>query len=255
MQKNIIRNYCRFEFHSANYRIAAPDKKAVSSAIRRLRTHLEEYLNKNPTFRESLNPLPELPQPAPECARRMHEASLHTGVGPMAAVAGTFAQMAVAMAKEADGQKDDAEYIVENGGDIYAELLRPLIIGLWVGRESVFQNLALRIEPEESPIAVCSSSSRMGHSLSMGSCDLVTVISENGSLADACATAVCNRIKSDETLQPAVEWGIKIKGVRGILALRKDKMAAAGQIPDLIRHGDPELNSKVTRHEDSSFSG
>lgn len=95
----------------------------------------------------------------------------------------------------------------------------------------------------------------MGHSYSEGTCDLVTVFSPDASLADACATAVCNRIKSIETLQEAVEWGTGLENVKGILAIREKKLAMAGEIPQLLRHAEGDLGGKITRHRNSSFPG
>lgn len=257
------RTFRGFEFRKANYRAAVPDFDQARKSILNLRASLENFLVRHPEFARSLSPLPLLPETALESARRMHAASQLTGVGPMAAVAGTFAQMAVEMCRRefefsvspGPGFSPDRmeEYIFENGGDIYAVLNAPCIVGLWVPDSSPFHGLALRISPEASPLAICSSSSVLGHSYSMGSCDLVTVFSADASLADACATAVCNRIVSQEVLQESVEAAINIPGINGILALKGDKMAVAGKIPELIRHGDPELRAKVTRHDLSFF--
>ncbi len=257
------RTFRAFGFRSANYRVAVPDFDQAGKSIRNLWGSLEEYLIRHPEFARSLTPLSQLPEPTPESARRMHAASLLTGVGPMAAVAGTFAQTAVEMCRgefESSASPEPGllpdyteEYIFENGGDIYAVLTAPFIVGLWVPDSSPFHGLALRIVPEASPIAICSSSSLLGHSYSRGQCDLVTVFSGDASLADACATAVCNRIVSQEILQESVEAAIHIPGISGILALKDDKMAVAGTIPEIIRHADPELRAKVSRHDLSSF--
>lgn len=239
-------------------------------SIKRLRNRLEEYIRRNPEFARSLSPLSELHETAssaspdsrvPECARRMHRASLLTGVGPMAAVAGTFSQMAVESILDSASfpfggsfsRPTTIECIVENGGDIFAILTEPLTVGLWVGKDSPFRELGFTIPPEETPLAVCSSSSRMGHSYSAGSCDLVTVFSTDASLADACATAVCNRIKTYSDIEAAIQWGVAIKGIDGILAIKDDKIGMAGNLPQLHRHTDLELQSKITRHPDSSL--
>lgn len=298
----MTRAFRSFEFRAANYRTAVPDFEKVKRNIRSLRSSLEAYIRQHPEFAESLVPLQALAASAPECARRMHEASLLTGVGPMAAVAGTFSQMAVEMcqnstpfspaaptpaaptpatptpaATSADPRADPRadsqtgpslvgpgssappstcprpEFIVENGGDIFAVVRSPLLIGLWAGPGSPFEGLAMQIRPEDSPIAVCSSSSSLGHSFSMGDCDLVTVFSPNAALADACATAVCNRIVSPETLETSVEEAIRISGISGVLAIKGERIAMAGKVPELIRHRDPELRAKVSRHDLSSF--
>ena len=256
----MTRTFRSFEFRAANYRTAVPDFEKVKRSIRSLRSSLEVYIQQHPEFAESLVPLRALGSSAPECARRMHAASLLTGVGPMAAVAGTFSQMAVEMCQKntffspaETSAGSQPEYIVENGGDIFAVVHSPLLIGLWVGPDSPFDGLAMEIRPEDSPIAACSSSSSLGHSYSMGDCDLVTVFSPDASLADACATAVCNRIVSPQTLQKSIEEAMGISGILGVMAIKGERIAMAGKVPELIRNCDPELRAKVSRHDLSSF--
>ena len=253
------RIFSTLEYHEASYRVAAPDTPVLFRIIRRLRNRLEAYISLHPQFADSLTPLTDLPASAPESALRMHRASMIVGVGPMAAVAGTFAQIAAeklsSMRENGTGaNREVPEIIIENGGDIFAVLRSPLIVGLWVGPSSPFRDLAFRIEPRESPIAICSSSSSMGHSYSEGSCDLVTVFSRDASLADACATAVCNRIKNPEQLQEAVEWGCLPENINGVLAIMGDKLSVAGNIPQLVRSTENKTGTKVSRHRNSSFS-
>lgn len=100
----------------------------------------------------------------------------------MAAVAGAVAQATV----EAARRQGVAAAIVENGGDIFSGYADGGAGGPFAGREHpAADRLAFRITPGEQPLAICSSSSRMGHSLSFGDCDLATVISADGALADA----------------------------------------------------------------------
>ena len=49
-------------------------------------------------------------------------------------------------------------------------------------------------------------------------------------LADAVATGVGNRVHKPEDLKGAVEWGMKVPGVDGALAILGDKIAALGDI-------------------------
>lgn len=240
------RTFRSFQFRQAVYRIHSAHFSAVSRCIRQLWNELEEYIALHPRFVESLTPLPDpaSEHPLPAGVERMLRASRTTEVGPMAAVAGTFAQMAA----EAGRAAGDAEVIVENGGDIYMYLEQPLLLALWVGPDSPFRDLAFSIAAEESPLAVCSSSSKLGHSLSFGECDLFTVFSRDASLADAAATAYCNRIKKSADLQPAVEELVRISGIDAAVAVKADKIAIAGRTPQLVRHTDADLEQKITRH-------
>ncbi len=241
------RSFRSFQFRQAVYRVHSAHFPAVSRCIRRAWNELEEYIARHPRFADSLTPLDEHGKGRPESVERMLRASQSTGVGPMAAVAGTFAQMAA----EAGRAAGDTEVIVENGGDIYMYLQQPLLLALWVGPDSPFRDLAFSIPAADSPLAVCSSSSKLGHSVSFGECDLFTVFSKDASLADAAATAYCNRIRQSADLQPAVEDLVQINGIAGAVAVKADKIAIAGRTPQLVRHSDADLEQKITRHSRS----
>ena len=82
-----------FSYKSASYRILDECYDQAVKAVKELRAELEGYLASNPPFLDSLVPVDPV-DPVPEIALRMHSAARLTGLGPMAAVAGTIAQMA-----------------------------------------------------------------------------------------------------------------------------------------------------------------
>ncbi len=217
----------------------------------RLRKELERYIAGVPSFASSLVPLPELPPEPPESALRMNRAAEAAGVGPMAAVAGTFA----ALAGEAALKAGCREAVVENGGDMFIMIRDTLTVGLFAGAEdsSPFGNLAFRIEPSECPLAVCSSSSTMGHSMSFGKADLVTVFSADASIADAAATRGANEVDSPEGIGDVAEKILALKGVRGVLVIAGGKLAMGGELPPLIRHSDPAMALRISHDEESDF--
>ena len=226
----------------SHLRIASDGFEAAVEALRRERRELEAYLVRHPDFQHSLVPVGLLPS-APEIARRMHRAAARVGVGPMAAVAGTIAQR-VAEAALAAGAR---EAIVENGGDIYLAAVAPVTVALYAGLAGLGGELAFRVTPEQTPLAVCSSSSRMGHSLSFGDCDLATVVSTDASLADAAATRAGNLVRSVDDLQAACEAIAGIAGIAGVLLVKDDRVALAGRLPELVRNHDPQTRRKITR--------
>jgi ApbE superfamily uncharacterized protein (UPF0280 family) len=213
----------------------------VTRTVVEARRQLERYIARHPAFRTALEPLPLLDEP-PEAARRMAAAAELTGLGPMAAVAGTLAQLG-AEAALADGC---AEAIVENGGDIFLVAVRPVTIALHAGA-ALGSRLAFRIDPPQTPLALCSSSGTMGHSLSLGRCDLATVASRDASLADAAATLVGNLVRRERDLTPALERVGAIPGVDGILAVTGGRIGLWGQLPPLVRNEDETTGSKITR--------
>ena len=240
-----------FHFKDAHFHILTNAWEAVTERIIKDRLQLESYIADHPRFQSSLKPV-DLPGPfnvLPESVKRMHKASLLTGLGPMASVAGTMAQLAV----ECSRISGSPESLVENGGDIYLQCSSPFILGLYAGPLSPFKNMALKILPEKTPLAVCTSSGRMGHSLSFGDCDLVTVFSCDGALADAAATLGGNLVKTDEDIEPTLNCLISIKGILGALIIRDKKFGTVGEIPELIKTLDPDLPAKISRDDASNF--
>ncbi len=236
------RDYQGFAFKGANFRIACPLFALLTREIRRQRNLLEDYLRRQPEFRTALAPLPLLPG-APEVAVRMQAASALTGVGPMAAVAGAMAQLAA----EAALGEGAAEAIVENGGDIYLSSPQPVLIALYPGPGELAGRLALEVQPGEMPLAVCSSSGRLGHSFSFGDCDLATVVARDAALADAAATLAGNLVRRESDLPAALERVAGLPGVSGLLLVKGRKVGMAGRLPPLVRNPEKRFDLKITR--------
>ena len=243
------RTYRRFAHKGANFRICCERFERVTREIVRLRAVLEEYIDRDPAFAASLAPL-AVSDDAPAVAERMARAAERVGVGPMAAVAGTMAQLAAQAGLDAGAE----EAIVENGGDIYLASPRPVVVALYAGASPLAGQLALDVQPHQMPLAVCSSSSKMGHSLSLGDCDLGTVVARDAALADAAATQAANLVRKPEDIDKALEQIAAIDGVDGVLLIQGDRIGLAGSLPRLIRHRDADLQGKVTRDRQSSWN-
>lgn len=247
----IRRSFREFHYKDAHFHIHTDAWDEVCDRIIAERLNLEAFIGSHPGFQSSLVPLDvHVPNDLlPDTVLRMQDASRLTGLGPMAAVAGTMAQLAC----ETSRASGSSESIVENGGDIYLDCRDEVILGLYTGNNSHFKNLALKISNSMMPLAVCTSSSRMGHSLSFGDCDLVTVFSKNASLADAAATLGCNSIKSEEDIEPVLNTLLSIEGITAAIIVRDDRFGAVGEIPELIKTAETDLKSKVSRDDQSNF--
>lgn len=243
-----MRQYRTFHYRDSNFRICSPRHDRVCAEIVRQRELLEAYLLCQPLFRSSFVPIGLLPG-APAIAERMAAAAALAGVGPMAAVAGAIAQTA-AEAALVDGTD---EAIVENGGDIYLASRRPVCIGLFAGPGSPFNRLAFSLPPDCLPLALCSSSSLMGHSASLGHCDLATVIATDAALADAAATRACNLVRTPADIAPALATISAIPGISGLLIVCREEIGLAGDLPPLIRQQDEDLDGKITRDRQAVF--
>lgn len=224
------RTYRTFTHKEAVLRICCDKFDTVTAEIVRQRQILEDYIKRHADFRRSLEPL-ELLAGAPEVAERMARAASLVGVGPMAAVAGAMAQLAA----EAGLRAGAPEAIVENGGDIYLKAAKPVIIALVTGTAELAERLAFALKPEDTPVSICSSSGKMGHSLSLGKCDLATVVAADGALADAAVTAAGNLVITIEDVDPALERIAAIEGVHGVLIIKDDRIGLAGKLPKLVR--------------------
>lgn len=235
-----MRVYQTFLWKEASLRICSSRSGLIVDEVKRLRKVLEDYIARQPGFKSSLVPLDLLPD-APEICLRMAAACRHCGVGPMAAVAGAVAEMCVEAALAAGAD----EAIVENGGDIFIASPRAVLVGLYAGAHALSGRLALRIEPDRLPLSVCSSSSRFGHSLSFGDCDLATIVARNGALADAAATLACNSVKTVDDIEPTLEKVMGISGIQGVLIIKDDRVALAGDLPPLVRSTDPTFAGKT----------
>jgi ApbE superfamily uncharacterized protein (UPF0280 family) len=238
-----MRSYRFFTHKDGAFRICCGAFEAVTNEIVRQRALLEQYIDGHHAFGSSFKPV-VLHDNAPEVAKRMAAAARVVGVGPMAAVAGAMAQLAA----EAGLAAGAAEAIVENGGDIYLYSPRKVVVGLYAGEGPLSDKLAFAVEPNEMPLAICSSSSRMGHSVSLGDCDLATVVADDASLADAAATEAGNLVRRVDDLDRTLEAIGKLDGIRGVLLVKGDRIGMIGKLPKLVRNADMELVAKVTRH-------
>lgn len=244
----MARLFQSFTWKEANFRICSSRVNTAVREIKEQRKILEEYIAGYPEFSTALSPIECAPE-APEIACRMHAASQATGVGPMAAVAGTMAQMAaeaVLREVEQEGHPHPEEIIVENGGDLYFVSDEMVVVGLYAGAHSLSGKIAFAVEPQQTPLAICSSSSHMGHSLSFGSCDLATVLSKSASLADAAATLAGNLVKEPGDVDRVMDRIMSIPGILGILVVKEERVGLAGELPELIRHDDSAFSDKIT---------
>jgi hypothetical protein len=224
------RTYRTFTYREAVLRVCCSRFDLVTAEIVRQRHLLEDYLRGHPEFQRSLVPI-EPHADAPEIARHMAWAADRVGVGPMAAVAGAMAQWAAKAALAAGAE----EAIVDNGGDICLKAVEPVIVSLGTGTSKLADRLAFRVQPEETPLSICSSSGKMGHSMSLGQCDLATIVAKDAALADAAATQAANLVRTPDDVDAALERIMAIRDIAGVLIVKDDRIGLAGRLPALIK--------------------
>ena len=141
----------------------------------------------NPKFLYTLTPIAAPEKPL--VARLMALAAEKADVGPMAAVAGAIADLAVE-----DMTRSGCEVaVVEDGGEISAVSNRPVDVAVAAGEEPLSKRFGFRLT--EFPIGVATSSGRFSHALSFGDAEAAVVFCKDATLADAAATAVGNVVK------------------------------------------------------------
>jgi hypothetical protein len=198
--------------------------KETRDLIFECRQQLETYIKIHPQFATSLSPQPEDPY-GPPLVKEMIDATKGLAVGPMASVAGAIAQyVATGLLQFTD------QVIVENGGDIFLKANRPATVSIFAGASLLSERFGLKIPVRQMPLGVCSSSAKVGHSLSMGIADVCCFVSASAALADGAATTLGNRIKIKKDLEKIAGWASQIEGILGGVAIVEDKMSAWGDI-------------------------
>lgn len=198
--------------------------KAATSLVRQLR--LELLGHPDPRFLASLVPLKEC-RSSGELAKSMLDASKSAGTGPMAAVAGAIAQ---AVGKALKQKFALEEIVVENGGDLYIDVLKPLSVKLFAPTSAFSGKLSVVVPPSDCPMGVCTSSARIGHSLSFGRADAVLVAATDAALADAWATAGCNRVQTKSDAQRVCTELSSQEGILSVLVVFEDTLAIGGRL-------------------------
>ncbi|MCE5185978.1 MAG: UPF0280 family protein [Planctomycetaceae bacterium] len=230
MDASPTRTYRTFVHKEAVVRISCSHYETVTAEIIRQRRILEDYIHRHPAFHKSLVPIEPL-ENCPEVGLRMARAAAQVGVGPMAAVAGAMAQMAAEAALKAGAN----EAIIDNGGDIFLKLSSPATIGIYSGPDEKLSRLAFHIQPQDTPLSICSSSGKMGHSLSLGLCDLAVIAARDAALADAAATLAANLVRKKEDVTEAMNKIMEIPGLGGVLIIKDQYVGLAGKLPPLVK--------------------
>ena len=212
--------------------------KVAKDAIFEARDIIEMKIAEDPFFQITYDPYRQSNNDD-DLIKRMCQASVLANVGPMASVAGAVAVYAVERMRDAG-----ATYAVaENGGDIAILADRPVLIGLYSG-DPKLDTISVRIPPSENITGVCSSSGRIGPSVSFGDSDISTVFSDDVILADATATRLGN-LTGSMTVSEAMETVGSISGIKGCMIYRNSTIGMFGDIPELVKTHIPEKN--ITR--------
>jgi ApbE superfamily uncharacterized protein (UPF0280 family) len=199
---------------------------------------LKSYIRKNPDFLNSYEPVfvGEIDNyEIPLIISLMTRAGRRGEVGPMAAVAGSIAQLSMGFMVE-----NGARYVViDNGGDIAMKTDQDVVVGLYAGESSLSGELGFKVKFRKTPMGICTSSGTVGHSISFGRSDSVTVFADEASIADALASSIGNYClgKTDnDAVQKSLERADDLrKYIRGVLVVVGESAGTLGKIPKLVK--------------------
>lgn len=207
----------------------------LSQFIRRKRLELEKYILKNPDFLNSLEPLNEKIKTKSDIILLMNKTSKIADIGPMASVAGTISELSLNYLIK-NGSKNS---IINNGGDIALINNKKIVCGIYSNNETLNNEIAFKLKARKSPLGICSSSSKIGHSISFGQSDSVTIISKSASISDGLATSIGNEIKGtddEDAINNGLEKAEKYKEhFIGGLLIKGENVGTIGKLPKIIK--------------------
>lgn len=185
---------------------------------------LESCIKENPSFQKSLSPL-KIKSEYPPVIKKMCRKAAIFNVGPMATVAGAVCDY---LASGLD--RYCSRLIIENGGDVFIKSNKDIEVGVYLKNKHFENKIYLKIKAAGTPCGLCSSSGSFGHSLSMGSSDLVVVLAKSTISADGAATSIANNIRGPEDISKTISSYKNIKDITGILIVKDDKLGVWGNI-------------------------
>lgn len=159
-------------------------KLLIFEKLQELYAELESHIKKHPEFKTSLKPIGI--HDAKHYIQSMIHHTTEAEVGPMASVAGMFSDEITTLIK-----LYCQSCFCENGGDISSDSEEELSLIVFPGSTDFKTKIKMSIPPGKTGIA---SSGKIGHSLSLGQADLVSVGAETATRADAFATAIANKV-------------------------------------------------------------
>jgi ApbE superfamily uncharacterized protein (UPF0280 family) len=203
----------------------------LENYILKIRQDLKRYIYTHQDFINRLEPLDNNLKTKSEIVNMMDYASRISNVGPMATVAGTISEMSLNYLIK----KDTKLSSVENGGDIAIINNRSMVCGIY---SNTIKDIGFKLKPRTKPLGICTSSSTVGHSISFGNSESVTVVGSHASICDGLATRIANDVYG-ESDEDGMEGGLEsAEGYReyfdGVLITIGDLVGTVGRLPKIV---------------------
>ena len=230
-----------FSEKESDITIISESKKAILRAKESFyyhRTILETYVLKDDHFLTSFDPVKV--NTKHKIINLMADVAYECDVGPMATVAGALADLMLEAMKNL-GENDSIPVkiaLVENGGEIAIDSEKSMNIALYAGKNELNLNVGFLVEKKDCPIGIGTSSASIGHAISLGEADAVTIFAQNATLADGAATRIANLVKGNDiekSIKKALDAIDDIEGINGAFISRENKVGQVGKLPQLIK--------------------
>lgn len=228
-------NFSQIDIDETHIRLTSDlESHGLKRYIFNIRRDLKEHILRNWEFSLAMEPLRVPKGDLPDIVLRMYESSNLAEVGPMACVAGTISEMSLDYLI----QHESRYSIVENGGDIAVVNDRDVLCGIYSNNEILGNDIAFEIKKRKEPLGICTSSAKIGHSISFGEADSVTVIGKSASLCDGLATKIANSVigqSSEEMVANALECCDEYREFfDGALIVCGGNVGTAGKLPKIV---------------------
>ena len=117
-----------------------------------------------------------------------------------------------------------------------------MLSGIYSNNPILGNDIAFKLKKRKTPLGICTSSGKIGHSISFGSSDSVTVLANNASIADGLATRIANDVvgnTSEDKVTNAVETAENYKEFfNGALIISDENVATIGRLPKIIESNE-----------------
>ncbi len=205
-------------------------RAVVTQEILRARDLILSYGQTHRGFLAALEPVATDPQ-APMLIADMISAGTRAGIGPMGAVAGTIASY---VGERIRREFPVNEVVVENGGDIYIQIVEDLEMRIHAGSSPLSDRIGVLVPFRYAPVGICTSSGTVGPSLSKGTADAVMIACTSVSLADAYATAYANLVTGVEDVQLVISRIRENPDIHAAVVIKDDKAGICGEFEVVV---------------------
>ncbi len=197
------------------------DENEILKEVKKIYEEIEKYSFTKPLFLSSLKPIYE--KNTTLFLKELFIYSEKTKLGPLAGIAGFFSKKIAEFIKK---KFNPENLIIENGGDIFLKKNEDSRILIYAGDSPFSMKIGFKLKEGEYGIAT--SSKKVGHSISFGNADAVTVISENPVLSDFYATYFGNMVKKEEDIKKVLKIAKREKEIKGTVIILDSKIGIYG---------------------------